>query len=213
MRFALPQVLLVGLMMAGVSAAQQSNSPRQPPKQQQSTPPAAATDDNSFPEDLSRKAAETAKQPPAAQPNVPEPPAAVTPPTSGESSSNGGFQAPADDEETAPTNPERRKLRLNDESAIGTPHADRIASKDEEIADMYVKDGNYQGALNRYKDALHFVPDDETAALGIAECARKIGKRDESLAAYQTYLRLAPQGKKAKQARKAIEELSAGEKR
>lgn len=201
----------MGLMMSGLSAAQQSDPPQPPQKPQQSTP--AAKDDNPFPEDLSRKAAEAAKQP-VAKPDDSGPPAAVEPPAAGgESTSNAGYQPPPDDEVPAVANPERRKLRLNDESAVGTPHADRLASKDEEIADLYYKDGNYQGALNRYKDALHFVPDDETAAFGIAECARKIGKRDESLAAYQIYLRLAPQGKKAKEARKAIEELRAQGKR
>ena len=89
------------------------------------------------------------------------------------------------------------------------PAADHRALKDEEIADLYFKDGNYAGALGRYEEALSFVPDDEEAAFGIAECASKLGKREEAIEAYKTYLKLAPQGKKANQARRALRNLSA----
>jgi tetratricopeptide (TPR) repeat protein len=212
MRIEVFPALLAAFLLTDSSHAQQPTT-QSPPKQAApaATPPPAAADDNPFPEEVSRKAAEAAKQQQVAEPEVPANPVAAKPPTAGESSSNSGYKPP-DDEEAAPTTPERRKLRLDGESAIGTPHADRIAQRDREIADLYFKDGNYAGALGRYAEALHFVPDDETAAFGVAESARKLGKSDQAVEAYKTYLKLAPQGKKAKQARKAIAELETPQK-
>ena len=206
-------VLLAAFLLTGLSAAQQPKA--QAPQKQApptSTPPPAAADDNPFPEDISRKAAEAAKQQQEAKPDAPASPVTPEPPAAGESSSSSGYKPLDDDDAAAPATPERRKLHLDGESAIGTPHADRIALRDEEIADLYFKDGNYAGALSRYAEALHFVPDDEAAAFGVAESARKLGKRDQAVEAYKTYLKLAPQGKKAKQARKAIAELEAPQK-
>lgn len=210
-------------VMSGLSLAQQagSSSPQQAHPQQQvpakqtspavtpaATPPA---DDNPFPEDVSRKAAEAAKHPQEVKPEAPTAPATAEPAAAGESSSSGGYKPPEDDAEpeTAPAGSERRKLSLRGDGYVGTPHAEKIALRDEEVADLYFKDGNYAGALLRYEDALHYVPDDEAAAIGIAESARRLGKRDKALEAYKNYLQLAPQGKKAKEARKAVEELSA----
>jgi tetratricopeptide (TPR) repeat protein len=204
------QSVLAVLLLTGILSAQQSSSK---PQSEQSAPASPAkTNDNPFPEDVSRKAANAAKQQQNAKPETPATAIAPEAPAAGESSSDTGYKAPEDDSEASPQNPQRRRLRLDGDSAIGTPHADRLALKDEEVADLYFKDGNYQGALNRYQHALHLVPDDELAAYGIAESARKLGKRDQALEAYKSYLKLAPQGKKAKQARKAIEELSASAK-
>jgi tetratricopeptide (TPR) repeat protein len=204
-------VLLAAFLLTGLSAAQQPKTQAPQKQAPASTPPPAAADDNPFPEDVSRKAAEAAKQQQESKPETPASPVTPESPAAGESSSSSGYK-PLDEDEAAPVTPERRKLRLDGESAIGTPHADRIALRDEEIADLYFKDGNYAGALSRYAEALHFVPDDETAAFGVAESARKLGKRDQAVEAYKTYLKLAPQGKKAKQARKAIAELEAPQK-
>jgi tetratricopeptide (TPR) repeat protein len=213
MRIELFPALLAVFLLTGSSSAQQPKA-QAPPKQAAPapSPPPAAADDNPFPEDVSRKAAEAAKRQQDAKPEAPASAVTPEPPTAGESSSNSGYKPPDDEDEAAPTTPERRKLRLDSDSAIGTPHADRIALRSEEIADLYFKDGNYAGALSRYTEALHFVPDDETAAFGVAESARKLGKRDQAVEAYKTYLKLAPQGKKAKQARKAIAELETPQK-
>lgn len=202
------------VMMSGLALAQPSGTssqqpqPAPPPKQ---TAPAVPADDNPFPEDVSRKAAEAAKHPQEVKPDAPAAPATPEPPAPGESSSSGGFKPPEEDADAAPApaGSERRKLSLRGDGYVGTPHADKIALKDEEVADLYFKDGNYAGALLRYEDALHYVPDDEAAAIGIAESARRLGKRDKALEAYKNYLKLAPQGKKAKEARKEVEELSA----
>jgi tetratricopeptide (TPR) repeat protein len=207
MRIELFPALLAAFLLTGLLSAQQPKA-QEPTKQAPPAPPPPAADDNPFPEDVSRKAADAAKQQ-QAKPEAPASPVTPEPPAASESSSSSGYKPLDDDDEAAPATPERRKLRLDGESAIGTPHADRIALRDEEIADLYFKDGNYAGALSRYAEALHFVPDDETAAFGVAESARKLGKRDQAVEAYKTYLKLAPQGKKAKQAHKAIAELEA----
>jgi tetratricopeptide (TPR) repeat protein len=223
-------------LLIGVSSAQQPKSSPQPPPAQ-APAASTADDNPFPEDISRKAADAAKQPPPAPPEPVAGNPADATSPASNESSSNNGFVPPPDDDEKAPTNPERRKLSIygdprqcksstgelvpcgklgmggnvdengDDPKARIAPGADHRALKDEEIADLYLKDGNYAGALGRYEEALSFAPDDEEAAFGVAECASKLGKRDEAIEAYKTYLKLAPQGKKANQARKAIQNL------
>ena len=225
-------------LLVGVSSAQQpSANPK--PQATQTPPASTADDNpfpediSRKAADAAKQQQQALPQEPAAVN-----PDTAAPPSSNESSSGNGFTPPPDEDVSAPANPERRKLSVygtprecqtktgatvpcgklgiggtvdgNDDSKTRiAPAADHLALKDKDIADLYVKDGNYAGALGRYEEALSFVPDDEEAAFGVAECASKLGKREEAIEAYKTYLKLAPQGKKANQARKAIQNLTA----
>jgi Flp pilus assembly protein TadD len=81
------------------------------------------------------------------------------------------------------------------------------AEEDERVADFYIKDGNYAGAYLRYKDAVVFSPDDPEAHFGLAEMARRKGNKAEAMAEYTACLKVDPQGKHVKEARKALAEL------
>jgi hypothetical protein len=110
---------------------------------------------------------------------------------------------------SVPDAPTRHKLALHDEGSTG--HIDTArADKDAQVADFYIKDGNYAGAYLRYKDAVVFDPDNADAHFRLAEMARKTGKPStEVIEQYNAALKLDPQGKHVKEARKALAELQA----
>jgi tetratricopeptide (TPR) repeat protein len=102
----------------------------------------------------------------------------------------------------------RKKLELHDEGSVG--HIDTArADKDETVADFYEKNGNYEGAYLRYKDAVMFNPDDPDAHYLMAEMAQKTGKNADAMREYAAGLKLDPKNKRAKEARKALAELQA----
>ena len=81
------------------------------------------------------------------------------------------------------------------------------AAKDIEIGDFYYKRKNYRAALDRYKEALFYKPNDALANFRLAECQEKTGNPNEALGHYQEYLKLLPHGPLAGDAEKAIEQL------
>jgi len=50
-------------------------------------------------------------------------------------------------------------------------------------------------------------PDYPPGHFALAQAAKKLNKKDEAVAEFQTYLKLAPDGDKAKAAEKALAEL------
>jgi hypothetical protein len=132
--------------------------------------------------------------------------------SSSSSSSSDDPNATPDDNPTAkggdPSNPPEgtsvhRKL----------PKVKRVQTDDERVdedlsvAKFYYNDENYQGAYLRVKDAITVQPDYSAAHFTLAEIAQKMKKKDEAIAEYQTYLKLDPDGEKAKAAKKALDEL------
>lgn len=83
------------------------------------------------------------------------------------------------------------------------------AAKNIEVGDFYYKRKNYRAALERYKEALIYKPNDAIANFRLAECQEKTGNATEALAHYQEYLKLLPHGPLAGEAEKAIEQLKA----
>ena len=83
------------------------------------------------------------------------------------------------------------------------------AAKDIEVGDFYYKRKNYRAALDRYKDALIYKPNDAMANFRLAECLEKTGNPDEALIHYQEYLRILPHGPQAPDAEKALTRLKA----
>ena len=132
--------------------------------------------------------------------------------SSSSSSSSDDPNATPDDNPTAkggdPSNPPEgtsvhRKL----------PKVKRVQTDDERVdedlsvAKFYYNDENYQGAYLRAKDAISVQPDYSAAHFALAEIAQKMKKKDEAITEYQTYLKLDPDGEKAKAAKKALDEL------
>lgn len=131
---------------------------------------------------------------------------------------NGGFSSSSDnaagspDAGTLPDATVPKKLELHDEGSTG--HIDTArADKDYQVADFYIKDGNYAGAYLRYKDAVTYDPDNADAHFRLAEMARKTGKTAEAIEQFNVMLKLDPQSKDAKAARKALAELQSAAKK
>jgi tetratricopeptide (TPR) repeat protein len=159
------------------AAAKQGTSDSDPAQAGDAKP--AAKDDNPFPEDVSRDAATAAGN--DAKRDIP-------PGVSSSSSQSSGAEA---DEPGAPptvVDPARAK-------------------KDADVAGFYLKTGNYQGALLRYKDATASDPANVEAIFGLAEAQRMLKKNSEAARNYQLYLDIVPNGPKAKQALKALKTL------
>ena len=83
------------------------------------------------------------------------------------------------------------------------------AAKDIEVGDFYFKRKNYRAALERYKEALIYKPNDALANFRLAECSEKTGNPSEAITYYQEYLKILPHGPLAPDAQKALERLKA----
>ena len=83
------------------------------------------------------------------------------------------------------------------------------AAKDIEVGDFYYKKKNYRAALERYKEALVYKPNDAVATYRLAECQDRTGNSSEAITKYQDYLRILPHGPFAVDAQKALERLKA----
>jgi tetratricopeptide (TPR) repeat protein len=153
-----------------------------------STKPSTAND-NPFPEAVSREAAKAAgndQSPPPAAPKSDLPPGVSS---SQSSSSLDDADNPAEARRLLP-NPGRAK-------------------KDAEVGGFYINSGNYQGALERYQDAMANDPTNVDAIFGLAEAQQMLKKNADAARNYQLYLDIVPNGPKAKQAMKALKTLQA----
>ena len=83
------------------------------------------------------------------------------------------------------------------------------AAKDVEVGDFYFKRKNYRAALERYREALVYKPNDALANFRLAECLEKTGNPGEALTHYQEYLKILPHGPLSPDAQKALDRLKA----
>jgi tetratricopeptide (TPR) repeat protein len=83
------------------------------------------------------------------------------------------------------------------------------AAKDIEVGDFYYKRKNYRAALERYKEALVYKPNDAVANFRLAECLEKTGNSQDAIAHYEEYLKILPHGPLSPDAQKALERLRA----
>jgi tetratricopeptide (TPR) repeat protein len=149
----------------------------------------STANDNPFPEAVSREAAKAAgndQSPPPAAPKIDLPP--------GVSSSQSSSSLDDTDNPTGA----RRQL----------PNPGR-AKKDAEVGRFYINSGNYQGALERFQDAMANDPTNVDAIFGLAEAQQMLKKNADAARNYQLYLDVVPNGPKAKQAMKALKTLQA----
>jgi tetratricopeptide (TPR) repeat protein len=141
-----------------------------------------AAQDNPFPESVSRDAAKAAGSEPS---DVPADKRDLPPGISSSKSSGTDANEPSVDD------PDRAK-------------------KDTQVGSFYLKNGNYQGALLRYKDATASDPTNVEAIFGLAEAQRLLKNNAEAARNYQLYLDIVPNGPRAKQALKALKNLPPG---
>jgi tetratricopeptide (TPR) repeat protein len=83
------------------------------------------------------------------------------------------------------------------------------AAKDIEVGDFYFRRKNYHAALERYKEALIYKPNDALANFRLAECLEKTKNPGEALTHYEDYLKILPHGPLAPDAQKAVDRLHA----
>jgi tetratricopeptide (TPR) repeat protein len=83
------------------------------------------------------------------------------------------------------------------------------AAKDIEVGDFYFKRKNYGAALDRYREALFYKPNDAMANFRMAQAFEKLAEFEEATAHYQDYLRILPHGPLSAEAQKALEKLNA----
>jgi len=81
------------------------------------------------------------------------------------------------------------------------------ANKDVQVGDFYFKRKNYKGALDRYKDALYYKPNDAVATFRMAECEEKLGNKEEARKYFEQYLKILPDGPLAKEAHAQLAKL------
>jgi tetratricopeptide (TPR) repeat protein len=209
--------LITALLGAGSCAhAQQQQSQAVPdaPQPQKKTapeknaPPPATKDENAFPEAVSQDAAKATQTKKPATDDNPFP----------ESVSRDAAKAAGNDPEPAPAvkhdlPPGVSSSQSDDVNDIGGNEIANpaLAKKDAEVGSFYLKSGDYQGALLRYKDATAADPANVDAIFGLAETQRMLKKNAEAARNYQLYLDIVPNGPKAKQALKALKALGSSQ--
>ena len=104
------------------------------------------------------------------------------------------------------------KSRISD-GAGGYIHNPDLAAQDDKVGKFYLQTGDYKGAYDRYKEATEVAPEDEDAVFGLAEAARGLHLKEEAASNYSLYLDAFPDGKRAKEARKALAALNTSPKK
>jgi hypothetical protein len=177
-----------------------------------SSKPSTATD-NPFPEAVSRDAA----KPASSDADSPKKSTATDNPfpeavSRDAAKAAGNDQNPAPKSDLAPgvsSSQSSSSLDDADNPAEGRrllPNPGR-AKKDAEVGGFYLKNGDYQGALLRYQDAMAVDPTNVDAIFGLAETQQLLKKNADAARNYQLYLDIVPNGPKAKQAMKALKTL------
>jgi hypothetical protein len=214
---------ITALLMLGaggfVHAQQQSNAVPDAPQAQKkaapdkaapdkATPPASIKDENPFPEAVSKDAAKAAQAKKPASDENPFPEAKSR--DAAKAAGNDSESAPAAKRDLPPGISSSQSDGVNDnaENEIADPAR---AKKDAEVGSFYLKSGDYQGALLRYKDAATADPTNVDAIFGLAETQRMLKKNAQAAQNYQLYLDIVPNGPKAKQALKALKAIGSGQ--
>lgn len=116
---------------------------------------------------------------------------------------------PKDDEKDHPMSsipsPDQNDTSDVEEMHPWDPHK---AAKNVEVGDFYFKKKNYKAAIDRYKEALIYKPNDAIANFRLAESLEKIGNSGEAATHYQEYLKILPHGPFADDAQKALARLN-----
>jgi tetratricopeptide (TPR) repeat protein len=190
-----------------------TTDPPPPPPPANTTPDPPAKDDNAFPEAQSKAAADQAaqdKKPEAKDDNAfpeAESKAAQDAAQQKQSPSTKGDNPFPEDQSKAAA-----KAAGNDVSSTPAPpvHDPARSRKDDEVGRFYLDKGDYRGALLRYQDATATDPTNVSAIFGLAESQHNLKQNADAAKNYELYLRIVPDGPKAKQAMKALKEIAAG---
>lgn len=115
---------------------------------------------------------------------------------------------PDDDDEDPPKLTDKGSEGGRRVMKVVKPQSDTArVDEDLSIAKFYGQSGNYMGAYLRAKDAVKIQPDYADGHFALGEAAKRLKKKDEATVEFQAYLKLSPDGQKAKAAEKALDEL------
>lgn len=81
------------------------------------------------------------------------------------------------------------------------------AAKDVEVGNFYLKRKNYRAALERFREALLYKPNDAVATFRMAQCFEKLDDPESAATHYQQYLKILPRGPFSEEAEKALQRL------
>lgn len=90
----------------------------------------------------------------------------------------------------------------------GYIHDPQLAAQDDKVGGFYLQTKDYKGAYDRFLEATRVAPEDGNAVFGLAEASRGLNRDEEAITNYTIYLQAFPNGKKAKDAQKALKQLS-----
>lgn len=128
--------------------------------------------------------------------------------TGGSSSKRAAAKNPDDDDEDPPKLTDKGSEGSRRVMKVTKPQSDTArVDEDLNIAKFYGQSGNYMGAYLRAKDAVKIQPDYPDGHFALGEAAKRLKKKDEATAEFQAYLKLSPDGQRAKAAEKALDEL------
>jgi tetratricopeptide (TPR) repeat protein len=190
-------LILGSLLLAGRGVAQenQDNQPHIQPRVDPNTPTKADK----------RKKAEKPAQPPDAKKQEPESTEKEQPPSAEEQPGESSSKDSLIDLNAQP-------LRSAGGSRVeadpnGHPWNPHQADKDIEVGNYYLKHKNYRAALERFRSALMFKPNDAEATFGLAVTQEHMELFTQAYRTYSKYLEILPHGPQAQLARDAMKRI------
>ncbi len=81
------------------------------------------------------------------------------------------------------------------------------ARKELKVGNYYAKKGSYRAAAGRYEEATRWDTNFGEAYWRLGAVLEKLGRQEEAIAAYASYLRVEPSGKKARSVRHSLEQI------
>lgn len=103
--------------------------------------------------------------------------------------------------------PEPKETAPAEDDAVLQPWDPHKAAKDVEVGQYYFKLKNYRAALERFNHALVYKPDDAEATYGLALTQEKLDLLSLAAQNYHKYLKILPNGPKAKDAEEALKRI------
>lgn len=114
---------------------------------------------------------------------------------------------PDDDDGTQPKLTDKGSGGKRNKKTVKPQTDTERVDEDLSVAKFYGQSGNLMGAYLRAKDAVKTQPDYAEAHFVLGEASKRLNKRDEAKAEFNEYLKLAPDGERAKAAEKALSNL------
>jgi Flp pilus assembly protein TadD len=131
--------------------------------------------------------------------------------TQGESSSqpahSGNGESSSRDSQVDFRNQPQPKAARSEPDAQNYDFDPHKAVKDVEIGRFYFSRKNYRAALDRFREALLYKPNDAEATYGMAQALERLDLPDQAYQAYSKYLEVLPEGAFAKDSKIAMERI------